>query len=227
MLLFERDRHSGDRRRTSGRRQFVAAVEGMEDRKLLTGSGAAIVLTGTTLEVFGTNLGDTGSVGLNNGSVEVQLSNSAGSDDVSFPTSQVGLIEFFGGSGNNTFSNNTPLTGYLFGGSGDNVLNGGSGSDFLFATSGGTNFLNAGSGSEVLEAVGPGTNTLNGGSGYDTMITFAGNNHVIGGTGSSFIVALGGQNTIDGGPGNSFVYSFSSTDVIHPTQGTTVIHIGY
>ncbi len=218
---------SGSPSGNGGRRRFVAVVERVEDRKLLTGSGASIVLSGTTLEVFGTNLGDTGSVGLTNGSVEVRLSNSTGNDDVFFPASQVGLIEYFGGGGKNTFSNNTSLTSYLFGGSGDNVLTGGSGTDYLIASGGGTNVLNAGSGNEVLETFGTGNTTLNGGSGSDTMITFAGTNHVVGGTGSSFIVALGGQNTIDGGPGTAYVYSFSSTDVIHPTQGTTVIHIGY
>src|SRR3954469_11577260 len=116
MLHFERVRRSGVGGRTSGRRRFVAAVEGMEGRQLMTGSGATIFLSGTTLVVGGTNLGDTGSVILNNGSVEVQLSNSAGSDDVFFPASQVGAIDYFGGSGKNTFSNETSVTGYLYGG---------------------------------------------------------------------------------------------------------------
>ncbi len=157
MLLFHRDRRSGVGRRTSSRRQFVAALEGMEGRQLMTGSGALIFLSGTTLEVIGTSLGDTGSVGLNKGSVEVQVSNSAGSDDIFFPASQVGEIDYFGGTGSNTFANNTPITGYLFGGPGDNVLTGGSGQDFLIANGGGTNVLNAGTGSEVLERLAPAT----------------------------------------------------------------------
>ena len=227
MMLFERKRCSDGKRRPRVARRFEAGVEGLEGRRVLNGSGALIFLSGTTIEVYGSNNGDTGVVAMKNGAVDVSVSNARGRDDVQFSASQVGAIEYFGGNGNNNFTNDTPLTGYLYGGSGNNVLTGGSGSDYLFATSSGTNVLDAGAGSEVLEAFGAGNNTLNGGSGYDTMITFAGNNHVVGGSGSDFIVALGGQNTIDGGPGYSIVYSFSSTDVVRPTNGTTVIHIGY
>lgn len=227
MLLFERDRGSDARRRTRGVGRFEAGVEGMEERRLLTGSGATILLSGTTIEVFGSNNGDTGVVAMKNGAVDVSVSSSQGSDDVQFPASEVGAIEYFGGSGNNNFTNATSLTGYLYGGSGNNVLTGGSGVDYLFATSCGTNVLNAGSGVENLEAFGAGTNILNGGSGEDTMFTFAGNNTIVGGSGSSFIVALGGQNQINGGPGYSTVYSFSSTDVIVPNDRETVFQIGY
>ena len=227
MLVIERDRGSDAKRRARGARRFEAHVEGMEDRRLLSGSGALIFLSGTTIEVYGSNNGDTGLVAMKGGSVDVKVSNAQGSDEVLFPASQVTSIEYFGGGGHNNLTNNTSLTGYLYGGSGDNVLTGGSGSDYLIASSGGTNVFNAGSGMEVLEALGSGTNILIGGSGYDTMITFSGNNHVVGGSGSDFIVALGGQNTIDGGSGSLIVYSFSSTDVIHPNQGTTVIPIGY
>jgi len=227
MLYFERDRGTSAGRRCRSPRRFEAGVEGMEGRRMLTASGAAIVLAGSTVEVFGTDLGDTGMVTSRDGSVEIRLTNSQGYDDVLFPASQVSAIEFFGGSGKNTFTNATPLTGYLYGGSGDNVLTGGSGMDFLIATSTGTNVLNAGSGSEILEALGGGSNTRNGGSGSDTMISFAGNNHIVGGTGSSFIISFGGRNVIEGGHGSSTVYSFSSTDVIVPNDRETVIHIGY
>ena len=224
MLLFDRNRGSDVKRRPRNIKRFEAGVEGLEGRRMLTGSGATIVLTGTTVEVFGSNFGDTGLVTSQNGLVDVKVSNAQGSDDVQFPASQVGLIEFFGGSGKNSFTNATSLTGYLFGGSGDNVLTGGSGLDFLIATSSGTNVLNAGSGFEILEAVGSGTNTLVGGSGYDTMISFAGNNHFVVGAGYDSILTFGGQNVIDGGPGYATVYSFSSTDVIHRNDRMTVYH---
>jgi Ca2+-binding RTX toxin-like protein len=227
MWLFQRDRRSDVGPRVRGIRRFEAGVEGMEGRLLLTGSGAVIILSGTTIEVIGSNYGDTGVVSLQNGSVDVNVSNSHGSDNVLFPASQVDSIDYFGGSGDNSFTNATSLTGFLCGGSGNNILNGGSGSDFLLASSSGTNILNAGSGVETLEAAGSGTNILKGGSGYDTMYAFSGNNQIVGGSGSTYIIAIGGQNSIDGGTGNSIVYSFSSTDAIVPRAGETIVHIGY
>lgn len=214
---------------TKGRRAsrgFQAAVEAMEGRRLLTGSGASIVLAGSTIEVTGTNLGDTGVVSMANGSVEVRVANAKGSDDVFFPASQVGSIEYFGGSGKNSFTNATSLTGHLNGGSGDNTLTGGSGIDFLVSTGGGANVLNAGSGFEVLEAMGTGTNTLNGGSGFDEMLAFAGHNQFNGGSGYDFMIAVGGENVINAGSGYATVYSFSSTDVVHSNSGMTVYRFG-
>ena len=227
MRTNQRDRASNAGRRTRDIRRFEPGVEGMEGRRLLTGSGATIVLVGSTVEVVGTNLGDTGVVKFQRGGVDVQVSNSQGSDDDLFPASEVGSVTYYGGSGSNTFTNATSLTGFLYGGSGNNVLDGGSGMDFLYATSGGSNVLNAGSGSEFLEVFGTGTNTLNGGSGYDTMFTFSGANTIVGGSGSNFIIAFGGQNSIDGGTGYSVVYSFSNTDVIVPRPNETIVHIGY
>ena len=223
MLLFERDRGSDAKRRDRGARRFEAGVEGMEGRRMLTGSGATIILSGTTIEVFGSNNGDTGVVAMKHGAVDVSVSNSQGSDDVQFPASEVGAIEYFGGGGNNNFTNATSLTGYLYGGSGDNVLTGGSGVDYLFATSGGTNVLNAGSGFETLQAFGGGTNILNGGSGDDTMFTFAGNDRITGGSGSNLILTFGGQNVVDGGSGDSTVIDFTGEDVIIPNDRETVI----
>jgi hypothetical protein len=222
MLLFERDRGSNANRRARGVRRFEAGVEAMEGRRLLTGSGALIFLSGTTVEIYGSNNGDAGVVSMKNGSVDVSVSNAQGSDDVQFPASQVTSIQYFGGSGSNNFANDTSLTGYLYGGSGNNVLTGGSGSDYLFATSGGTNVLNAGSGFEVIEALGPGNNTLNGGSGFTEELAIAGNNQLVGGAGNTSILAFGGQNVIDGGAGYTTVYSFSSTDMINANARTTV-----
>ncbi len=227
MLLWKRGRGSKTNRRRRGVRRFEAGVEGMEGRLLLTGSGATIVLSGTTIEVFGSNNGDTGVVAMKNGAVDVSISNAQGSDDVQFPASQVGAIEYFGGSGSNHFTNATSLTGYLYGGSGNNVLAGGSGVDYLFATSNGTNVLDAGSGFEMLETYGDGTNTLNGGSGYTTVLALGGDNRIVGGSGYEFILTYGGQNLIDAGSGYATVYSFSSTDVINSNQDMAVYKIGY
>ncbi len=222
------DRRCSRRERTRGHRGFHSCVERLEGRSMLTGgAGATIVLSNGKIEILGTNLGDTGSVSVQNGSVLVKISNSQGSQNVAFPLSQVSSIYYQGGTGNNVFTNATSLAGYLYGGSGNNVLNGGSGLDYLVATGNGTEVLNAGSGTEILESFGDGTNTLNGGSGYDTLIVYAGHNRVIGGTGSTCILAYGGQNYIDGGPGGSVVYSFSATDVIVPEAHETVHHIGY
>ena len=226
MMLFERKRCSDGKRRPRDVRRFEAGVEGLEGRRVLNGSGALIFLSGTTIEVYGSNNGDTGVVAMKNGAVDVSVSNARGRDDVQFSASQVGAIEYFGGNGNNNFTNDTSLTGYLYGGSGNNVLTGGSGLDYLIASSGGTNVLNAGAGFEVFEVVGNGANTLNGGSGYDTMIAYSGNNHLVGGTGYDVILAFGGQNTIDGGPGYATVYSFSSTDIINQNDRMNVYHFG-
>ena len=74
---------------------------------MLTGSGASIALSNGMIEILGTNLGDTGSVSIQNGSVQIRVSNSRGSDDVAFPLSQVASIFYQGGSGNSTFTNAT------------------------------------------------------------------------------------------------------------------------
>jgi RTX calcium-binding nonapeptide repeat (4 copies) len=227
MRLFQHDRHQDVGQRARGIRRFAAGVEGLEGRRLLNGSGATILLTGSTIEIIGTNLGDTGRVTIQNGAVDVKISNSQGSDDDQFPVAQVGSIVYLGGSGNNTFTNDTPLNADLYGGAGNNTLTGGSGVDLLVATSGGVNVLNAGSGFEVLEATGTGTNTLNGGSGYDEMLAFAGNNQFNDGSGYDFIIAVGGQNVINAGTGYATVYSFSSTDVINANGQMTVYHFGY
>ena len=52
MRFFQRNRDRGVRR-------FEVGVEEMEGRRLLTGSGVTVVLSGTMLEIVGTNLGDT------------------------------------------------------------------------------------------------------------------------------------------------------------------------
>jgi Ca2+-binding RTX toxin-like protein len=227
MRLIQRDRPQGSGRADRGLRRFEAGVEEMEGRLALSGPGATIALQGSAIEVIGSDLGDTGLVTLQNGTVDVKVSNSQGSEDDQFPASEVGSIVYLGGAGNNTFTNDTPLTGYLYGGSGNNTLTGGSGTDYLVATSGGVNVLNAGSGFEVLEAVGDGTNTLNGGSGYDEMLAFAGNNQFNDGSGYDFIIADGGQNVINAGTGSATVYSFSSTDVINANGQMTVDRYGY
>lgn len=224
MWLFQRDRRRHPGRPAKGVRRFEAGLEEMEGRRVLNGSGATIALVGSTIEVIGTNLGDTGSVTMQNGMVEVKMSNSQGSDDDLFPASGVVAIEYIGGSGNNTFANDTPLTGLLFGGSGNNVLTGGSGFDYLFAEGSGTNVLNAGSGTEMIEALG-GNNTLNAGTGNTTIFAFAGDNHVVGGSGTMSVITLGGQNVIDGGTGASTVFSFVSTDEIHQNAEMTVYYL--
>ena len=219
MNFSERIDRRGPRRPTATR--FQAGVQNLEGRSLLT-SGATILLSNGTLEVFGTNLGDTGSFSVQNNMVNVQISNAQGSDDVAFPAGEVSSVLYMGGSGNNTFANNTSLTGFLYGGSGSNTLTGGSGIDFLVASGSGTNVLNAGSGSEYLEAFGPGHNILNGSSGADTLIAFNGINTLTGGTGTTTVETFGGTNLIDGGPGNSTILSFDGSDVIIPEPNEVV-----
>jgi Ca2+-binding RTX toxin-like protein len=227
MRLFQRDRRQQTRRPARTIRRFEAQVEGMEARMVLDGSGATIALVDSMIQINGSNLGDTGLVTLQGSSVDVKLSNSQGRADVQFPVSEVGGIEYFGGSGTNTFTNDTPLTAYLYGGSGNNTLTGGSGFDILVATGGGVNVLDAGSGFEILEALGDGTDTLNAGSGYDELLAYAGTNQINAGAGYDIIVSVGGQNVINAGAGSSTVYSFCSTDVIHENDQMTVYQFGY
>ena len=78
---------------------------------LLTGSGATILLTGSTIEVLGLQPRrhraghHEGRLGRGPG-LELQ-----GSDDVLFPASAVGSIAYFGGCGSNSFTNATSFTG--------------------------------------------------------------------------------------------------------------------
>ncbi len=230
MRLFERVGLQVEKKqeRVRGRVGFRAGVETLEGRAVLSASGANIFLSYGMVGVVGTNLGDTGSVSLQGNLVHVKVSNAQGSDDVAFPAADVNSVYFKGGSGSNTFSNDTSLTGYLYGGSGNNVLNAGAGTDYLIARGQGTEVLNAGSGSAVLQATGTGTHYLNGGTGSTTMIVTAGTNYLQGGSGTNTIATYGGQNTINGGSGDTYVFSFVSTDVITPASGRqSVYRIGY
>ena len=85
MFLLRTDRRYGRRETARGRRDFHSCVEPLEGRSMLTGSGATIALSNGMIEILGTNLGDTGSVSIQNGSVQIRVSNSRGSDDVAFP----------------------------------------------------------------------------------------------------------------------------------------------
>ena len=85
MFNFGRGRRSGGEVHHTGRVRFVANVEAIEGRTLLTATGATILLSNGVIEVLGTNLGDTGSVTLQGGRITSRSRTRGGATTSRFP----------------------------------------------------------------------------------------------------------------------------------------------
>lgn len=152
------------RDRKAQRRQLQPSVDGLEERKVLTATGAGSVVQAGILVIVtpsttpGVNNNVTVSYQQVSGVMKVDV-NLNGTDNY-FTMGRVAqvLFEGSGTSNNDTFTNKTGITSIVYGGNGNDVFYGGSGIDDFYGGSG-TNTFYAGTGYDMLEG-GSGSNTF-------------------------------------------------------------------
>jgi Ca2+-binding RTX toxin-like protein len=225
-------------RRSAARLQH-AVVEALEGRSLISGTpipdgisfstGLVIVNTGPT--------DDTSVVSLVRGQVQVTLSRTtvkviAGSvirfttndPTRTFDTAAVHKIEFFGGDGNDKFTNATSIPCTALGDGGADILIGGSGKDILSGGLGDDSMV--GNGGDDSITGGGGNDTGVCGDGNDTFTSSDGNDSVSGGNGNDIINVGNGNNTINGGAGNDSITAGSGNDLLMGGDGNDSINGG-
>lgn len=198
-------------RRRKSTEQSAAAYQSLEPRKLLAG----ISLSGTELQIFGTDSPETAVVSQSGSNITASLTNFA---NQSFPASAVQSIVFVGLGGDDSFTNNTSIGSSVFGGAGNDRLVGGSGIDFL----------NGGSGRDHLQGRN-GNDTLVGsigGSGVEEFDGGNGNDNIFGGTGVNTISDTAGNNLIFGGPVQDTITTGNGNDQVYPGSGDDVVNVG-
>lgn len=205
------------RRRT---RAAAIRVEGLEGRRLLTGS--ATLNAAGQLIINGTNYADTVTVGKSGSQIVViQYSSDLTKSARAFSAAQVKVIGFQGYGGNDTFNNLTAINSaalggsgsdLLFGGYGRNYLDGGDGNDVLI---GGplADTLYGGGGQDVLDG-GAGNDELHGGGDNDVLIGGAGNDLLLGEDGTDLLLGGSGMDKLDGGAGQDVLDGGSGYDTI-------------
>jgi VCBS repeat-containing protein len=209
--------------------------------------GGATQLVGTTLNVFGSQLGD--SITVNEGA---NLTVTWNGTDFVYSPAQVTAINIFSGAGNdvlqiNSLASGTALYAYgqngndsitvsssvtnnvtLNGGNDDDTLNSGSGNDSLVGGSGndllngnaGNDVLSGGDGNDSLDG-GIGNDLLNGGNQDDILIGGIGDDTLKGDAGNDTLNGDDGYNTLAGGVGDD-MYLFA---VVSANQIDTVIEL--
>ena len=197
------------RRKSSG--QKAPRYQSLEKRNLLAG----ISLSGSTLQIFGTDGADTSVVSQSGSTIVATLTNF---DSRSYPTSSVTSIVFVGSNGNDRFTNGTSVRSSAFGGTGDDLLIGGSGNDFLNGNSG-RDDLRGGAGDDTLLGGG-------GGIGSEQLNGNAGNDSIFGGTGANTVNDTQGNNLIFGGPLADTIVTGNGNDQVYPGPGDDVVNAG-
>ncbi len=196
------------------RRRYCPALEPLESRAI---PSVGVALHGTTLTIRGDSWSNQVHVTVNgSGRLEVTVTSlpppgshlRPGFIDKTFPPTAE-LIRFFGGSGNDSFRNDTDFPSYAVGGPGNDTLHGGSFTDTLMA----------GSGNDLLIA-GRGDDNLYGGSGNDRLVAGQGNDGLFGGTGHSILqggsgstrfLQLAGQHEVRGAGPDDAIITFAPT----------------
>ncbi len=92
----------------------------------------------------------------------------------SYRASDVDLVHFVGGDGNDDFRNNTSIRSYAYGGNGNDFMRGGADRDLMYGQAGhdnmygdsGNDYLSGGDGNDNMWG-GAGRDYFNGGSGFD------------------------------------------------------------
>src|SRR5262245_31585930 len=92
----------------------------------------SVTLVHNVVFINGTSADDVAHVAMNGTQVVATLNG----QDTSFPLLSVRAVAFYGNSGNDTFTNDTPLFSAAYGGAGNDTLIGGSGSDLLVGGAG-------------------------------------------------------------------------------------------
>lgn len=116
------------------------------------------------------------------------------------------LIQFFGGSGNDTFANNSNVHCRAYGGDGNDILIGGSASDLLVG--------------------GPGDDDLDGQGGDDSIVGGLGDDALTGGDGNDVLVAGDGDDNLDGGLGDDSLSGGVGDDELDAGDGNDTLDAG-
>lgn len=152
-----------------------------------------------------------------------------------FAAASVKTLEFRGGNGNDTFTNNTSIASAAYGEQGDDRLIGGSGRDLLRGGAGqdwlegraandalygdvGNDTMQGGDGDDQLFG-GDGDDHLDGSAGSDTLEGGQGNDGMYGGDGRDFLFGQEGNDWLYGGAGNDELYGLLGNDRIYGDDG--------
>jgi hypothetical protein len=152
------------------------------------------------LKIQGGNLKDVASVSLKrDGSLHVVLNKST----KDLPAGSVKEIHFFGGDGDDQFTNATNIASVIKGGDGDDVLKGGSGDD-------------------IIEG-GPGQDTIEGGDGDDVLWGSGGDDKIYGGKGNDELWGQGGDDELHGGEGRDLLNGGAGKDRLFGGDGKDLL----
>lgn len=165
-----------------------------------------------TLYISGTAGNDTARVTSNDSANTVQVDTTRAdglTESKTFAKPDVRRIEFAGGAGNDTFTNDTAIPATAYGGAGDDVLTGGPAGDFLYGEAGDDRVDGRG-GFDVVDG-GADNDRVYGGTGVDTVAGGTGNDVLVGDPqafawdlvdgGGDYDVALVNQGMLLKGPG--------------------------
>ncbi len=186
-------------------RPTVVALEAREVPAI-----ASIQLANSVLTIQTTDIASNISIVQNPFTVAVRDSET--SKVWNYSRSQVGIVNVFGGAGNDSFTSqgNAGVAVGLYGKGGDDTLNGdagpntligGPGNDRLYGR-GGNDHINGGAGNDFIFG-GIGDDILNGNDGDDTVIGGQGADAITGNAGDDVLVSIDGTNrdTVDAGSG--------------------------
>ena len=121
-------------------------------------------------------------------------------------------IRFFGGDGDDVFSNFTSYVSVAYGEAGNDELNGGSANDFLFG----------GVDNDTLRGF-DGSDGLHGNEGDDTILGGEGNDFLYGFTGADSLYGGAGNDQIIGDMGNDVIYAGDGDDDVFGSEGNDII----
>jgi Ca2+-binding RTX toxin-like protein len=192
---------------------------------------AAITLAGSTLRIDGSGYNDTVQVRFDDrgtwwwwdDQLNVTLTNNGG--DNLYSTVNAGsanFIQFFGGDGNDRFTNFTGHSSEAHGGNGDDRLFGGHSRDYLYGEEG-NDTLQGMSGDDNLYG-GNGHDTVDGGFDNDYVSGDAGNDILLGGWGSDLVTGGAGDDNVNGDTADNYYINHSdgSTDTLYGDGGNDI-----
>lgn len=191
--------------------------ESMEDRRLMAGS---IDLDGGVLEIQGTNGDDVVVVTQLHrlDLVRVTIETDGEQQIEFFNLDDVDSIEFYGGNGDDSFSNSyTNISATAYGGYGNDTLIGGNKNDYFYGQDGNDRIYGYG-GDDVLVG-GSGNDIMRGGLGADYMYGQSGNDDLNGESGNDRISGGAGHDYLYGGTGNDRLYGDSGNDRLYGQSG--------
>jgi Ca2+-binding RTX toxin-like protein len=166
--------------------------EGLEQRRLLAADQIQFDSATSSVLIYGSSVQDIATVAVDaKADVHVQLKTEDGAYTIIFPGASVAAVKFFGGDGDDEFSNFTVLPSEAWGDEGDDVLTGGPGADRL----------GGGPGADRLVG-GIGDDELRGESGNDELIGLAGNDWLVGGDDDDQVFGGDGNDLLKGNDGN-------------------------